>query len=57
MHHSKGALVAAEYPFPHEKAPQLGRELPWKWNHSSPSLAFNPAKIGAERALFALNDF
>lgn len=36
-----------------KKAPQLGREFPWKWNHSSPSLAFNPAGIGIEKALFA----
>ena len=25
-------------PYIREKAPQIGRELPWKWNHSSPSL-------------------
>jgi hypothetical protein len=44
-------IAPAEYPFPHQKAPQLGRELPWKWNHSSSSLAFNPAGISMERRL------
>jgi hypothetical protein len=33
------SFVAKEYAFLFRKAPQLGRELPWKWNQSSPSLA------------------
>jgi hypothetical protein len=43
---------AEEYPILLEKTPQVGREWPWKWNHSSPSLAFNPAGIGTERTPF-----
>lgn len=43
--------ATAEYSFPCRKAPQLGRELPWKLNHSSPSLAINPAGINMERRL------
>ena len=43
---------AEEYAFPSEKAPQLGRELSWKWNRSSPSLAFNPLGISTETTLF-----
>ncbi len=48
------SIAVAEYAFPPEKAPQLGRELPRKWYHSFPSLAFNPAGIGTESALSRL---
>ncbi len=48
----RGTALRKLTPFPHGKAPQLGRELPWKWNHYSSSLAFNPAGIGMERTLF-----
>ena len=33
-------ITLAEYPFPSEKARELGSKWPWKWNHTPRSLSY-----------------